>query len=135
MALPAKRSSRKKTLGREHLATNKTVLKAAGLYTIFALINGLSLFFITKTVYPQLPYDNALFVIGASSLAASASMLAIFAPSGLGVREGIQLVLFGLIMPKEFALAATVFARLWSIVIDFVFFGLSASLNRRRQPR
>lgn len=52
-------------------------------------------------------------------------MLAIFAPSGIGVREGIQLVLFSLIMPKELALAVTIITRLWSVGMDFVFFGLS----------
>ncbi len=63
--------------------------------------------------------------MGAASLAGAASMLAIFAPSGIGVREGIQLVLFSLIMPKELALAVTIITRLWSVGMDFVFFGLS----------
>ncbi|HSX15543.1 MAG TPA: hypothetical protein VLF40_02025, partial [Candidatus Saccharimonadales bacterium] len=102
-----------------------TVFQGATLYLADAIINGLSLFFIAKAVDPSLAYSNIIFAMGAGSLAGAASMLAIFAPSGLGVREGIQLVLFSLIMPKELALAVTIITRLWSVGVDFAFFGLS----------
>ena len=116
------------------------------MYLIDAMINGLSLFFIAKGVDPGLSYSNIVFAMGTASLAGAASMLAIFAPSGLGVREGIQLVLFSLIMPKELALAVTVITRLWSVGIDVAFFGLcrlaagksvsaaSTKLQHRPQP-
>jgi uncharacterized membrane protein YbhN (UPF0104 family) len=116
---------RKKSLPSEHLASGSTVLRGSSLYLVNACINGLSLFFIAKGIDPSLSYHNMLFAIGASSLAAAASMIAIFAPSGLGVREGIQLVLFSLIMPKDLAVAVTIATRLWSVGVDFIFFGLS----------
>lgn len=116
---------RHKTVANEHLATNQTLVKGASLYLADAIVNGLSLFFIAKGVYPSLPYSDIAFAMGAASLAGAASMLALFAPSGLGVREGIQLVLFSLIMPKELALAVTIITRLWSVGMDMVFFGLS----------
>jgi hypothetical protein len=116
---------RHKELPAEHLASNRTIVSGASLYLLDAAINGLSLFFIAKGIDPALPYSDILFAMGAASLAGAASMLAIFAPSGLGVREGIQLVLFSLIMPKELALAVTVATRLWSVGIDFVFLALS----------
>jgi len=122
---------RRKTLDPEHLATFQTVLWGTSLYLANAIVNGLSLFFIAKGVDPSLAYSNILFAMGAASLAGAASMLAIFAPSGLGVREGIQLVLFSLIMPKELALAVTIITRLWSVGIDFVFFGLSKLIAGR----
>ena len=116
---------RKKTIDPENRATNKTIAQGVSLYLADALINGLSLFFIAKAVDPSLAYSNIVFAMGAASLAGAVSMLAIFAPSGLGVREGIQLVLFSLIMPKEMALAVTIITRLWSVGVDFAFFGLS----------
>ena len=121
----AYRTLRHKELEAEHLASPATIMRGASLYLVDALINGLSLFFIAKAVDPSLAYSNIVFVMGAASLAGAASMLAVFAPGGLGVREGIQLVLFSLIMPKELALAITVASRLWSVGIDFAFFGLS----------
>lgn len=116
---------RHKDIESEHLATNQTILRGTSLYLVNSLINGTSLFFIAKGVDPSLAYHNITFAMGAASLAGAASMLAIFAPSGIGVREGIQLVLFSLIMPKELALAVTIITRLWSVGMDFVFFGLS----------
>lgn len=116
---------RRKELPAEHLATRQTIVNGTVLYLLNAVVNGLSLFFIAKGVDPALGYNNIAFAMGAASLAGAASMLAIFAPSGLGVREGIQLVLFALLMPKELALAVTIITRLWSVGIDFVFFGLS----------
>jgi len=122
---------RRKTLDPEHLATLQTMIWGTSLYLANAIVNGLSLFFIAKGVDPSLSYHNILFAMGAASLAGAASMLAVFAPSGLGVREGIQLVLFSLIMPRELALAVTVITRLWSVGIDFVFFGLSRLIAGR----
>lgn len=116
---------RRKSLDAENRATTGTIVQGASLYLADALINGLSLFFIAKAVDPSLAYSNLVFAMGAGSLAGAASMLAIFAPSGLGVREGIQLVLFSLIMPRELALAVTVVTRLWSVGIDFLFLGTS----------
>lgn len=126
----AYRILRKKMLADEHLATNKTVLTASALYVIYTVISGLSLFFIAKAVYPALAYHNLPFVVGVTSLAASVSMLALFAPSGLGVREGIQLILLDIIMPRELALVITVVSRLWSVVVDLTFFGISHILQK-----
>lgn len=122
---------KKKTLDKEHLANGKTILTGAGLYAIGAVISGISFFYMAKAVFPDLLYSDALFVIGTASLAGAVSMLAVFTPSGLGVREGIQLALLSLIMPTELALVVTVFTRLWSIVTDLLFFGL-ATLTRGR---
>ncbi|MGE5327866.1 MAG: lysylphosphatidylglycerol synthase domain-containing protein [Thiobacillus sp.] len=120
---------RGKELEKEHLADAKTILKGVALYSIGAIISGVGFFFMAKAVFPSLAYSNALFVIGAASLAGAVSMLAVFAPSGLGVREGIQLALLSLIMPTEYALVVTVFTRLWSIILDIIFFGMAALLN------
>jgi len=121
----AYRLVRGKAISAENLATRKTVFQGASLYLVDAVVNGLSLFFIAKAVDPSLAYSNIVFAMGAGSLAGAASMLAVFAPSGLGVREGIQLVLFSLIMPRELALAVTIITRLWGVGMDVAFFSLS----------
>jgi uncharacterized membrane protein YbhN (UPF0104 family) len=125
---------RKKNLEREHLASGKTIGKGASLYVVGALCNGLSLFFIAKAVDPSLSYHNLAFVMGAGNLAAAASMLAVFAPSGIGVREGIQLVLLSVIMPKELALLVVIMTRLWSVSMDFIFFALSKGISTIARP-
>ncbi|HEY4160673.1 MAG TPA: lysylphosphatidylglycerol synthase domain-containing protein [Candidatus Saccharimonadales bacterium] len=124
----AYRLVRRKPMEAGHLATNRTISYGGGLYLLSALANGLSLFFIAKAIDPALGYNNMIFATGAASLAGAASMLAVFAPSGLGVREGIQLVLFALIMPKELAVAVTVITRLWSVGSDVLFWGISRAV-------
>jgi uncharacterized membrane protein YbhN (UPF0104 family) len=116
---------RKKPISRDDLASHKTILQGALLYIVSALLSGTALFFIAKAVYPALGYDNLLFVLGVSNLAGALGMLAIFAPSGLGVREGILLSLLSLVMPPEFALLVTVVSRLWDVAMDGIFFSLT----------
>lgn len=121
---------KKKAFKKEYYINSKLVIRGTLLYLIWSFLGGISLFFIAKAVYPELGYDNLLFVMGVGNLAGALSMLAFFAPSGLGVREGIQLLLLSLIMPTEFALIITIFTRIWSIAIDFIFFTFTAATKR-----
>ncbi len=128
----AYRIFKRKTLSSEHYASSGTISIGAGMYAFGALINGLSLFFIAKAMYPELEYEQLSFVIGVGTLAGAVSMLAVFAPSGLGVREGIQLALLSIIMPTEIALIVTVSTRLLSIVCDGTFYGISYAIKQIR---
>lgn len=119
---------KKEKLADEHLVNTPTLLRGIAQYTFGAIISGFSLFFIAKAIYPELDYSNMIFVMGVGNLASAASMLAFFAPSGLGVREGIQLTLLSVIMPTELALLVTITTRLWGVVMDFVFFGIAKLL-------
>jgi hypothetical protein len=46
------------------------------------------------------------------------------------VREGMQMLLLPLVMPKELAFVVTVGARIWSTLIDLIFFGVAWSKKR-----
>jgi glycosyltransferase 2 family protein len=127
----AYRIFKRKAFPTEHMASSSTILKGAGLYVIGALVGGLSFFFIAKAAYVPLAYTDLLFVLGVSNLANATSMLAVFAPSGIGVREGIQVLLLSLIMPVEFALLIAVVTRLWSVTVDFLFFGMARATKGR----
>lgn len=119
----------------DNVVANQTILRGSLLYLLDAGLNGVSLFLIAKSIDPGLAYHNIVFVIGAASLATAASMLAVFAPAGIGVRESIQLVLFALIMPKDLALAVTIAMRLWSVGIDLLFFACSWLLGHASAKR
>lgn len=128
----AYRIVKRKEFPREHFVDTRLVVGGVGMYAIGVLFTGLSLFFIAKSVYPELPYESIFFVMGASCLASAASMIAIFAPGGIGVREGIQLVLLGLILPPSIALVITVIMRLWTLALDVLFFLLHARKHEMR---
>lgn len=120
---------RRKKFNPEHNANGKTILRGAVFYAIGGIVSGIALFFVAKAIYPELGYNNALFVMGVGNLAGAVGMLAIFAPSGIGVREGIQLTLLSLIMPTELALLVTIATRLWGVVMDFTFFIMAKMLS------
>jgi hypothetical protein len=61
----------------------------------------------------------------AFNLAGAVGILSIFAPSGLGVRESVQLLLLPLVMPAEVGLVVTIAARLWSIAVDVAFYAIT----------
>jgi uncharacterized membrane protein YbhN (UPF0104 family) len=124
MAL-AFRILRRPTLERENYASWRTILTATGQYVIGAFLSGASLFYIAAAIYPQLGYGNFFFVVAAGNLAGAVSMLIIFIPSGIGVREGVQLALLRVIMPGAIATAAVVLTRVWTILMDLLFFGIS----------
>jgi glycosyltransferase 2 family protein len=127
---------RKRSLDKEHLPGWEVVGRGAGLYAIGALFSGLSMAFIAFAVWPDLSWSSVPFIIGASNLASAVSMIAIFAPSGIGVREAILVALLSLVMPTELALIAAIVIRLWSVAIDFAFVGiarLQVLISRRRK--
>ncbi|WP_213814366.1 lysylphosphatidylglycerol synthase transmembrane domain-containing protein [Glaciihabitans sp. dw_435] len=123
---------RRGTFEREHHATWRTISSGAGLYLVGSIINGLSLFFIAKTVVPDLPYSTVFYVMGVGTLAGVAGMLIVFAPGGLGVREIVQAPLLGALMPAAVAAVVVVISRLWSVLMDLLFFAAAWSALRIR---
>lgn len=115
----------KKILATEHLASGRTIVLGTAAYAVSALLMGLSTFFVAKAIYPGLNYQYLLFVVGADNLSGVAGMLAIFVPSGIGVRDGIFLALLSIIMPTETAFVITVATRLLHVILDVLFFGLA----------
>lgn len=110
-----------------------TLLRGALLQTVAFVLTGTSYLLLAIAVHPALNASHYLFLVGTFTLAGAIGILAIFAPSGLGVREGVQLLLLPLVMPAEAALVLTIFARLWSVGVDAGFFALAALLRRAQR--
>ena len=123
---------RKQDLNREHLPDTKTIGRGILAFAVSSILSGLSFYFVAAAVDPSLGWDSLAFIIGASNLASALSMLAVFAPAGLGVREGIQLSMLLLVMNPEQALVATVLMRLWSIVMDALFAAMAWGWRKAR---
>lgn len=111
------------------------MLRGTAMFAVNSAVTGVSVFLVAKSVFPSLPVTEMIFVIAANSLASALSMIVVFAPGGIGVREALLVGLLSLIMPTEIALVAAVALRLWSVAVDFIFVGLTAVLSRRRSRR
>lgn len=108
----------------------RAVLRSFALYVMGALIAGSGYYFLAISLSSDITPDMYWFIVGALSLAGALGMAAIFVPSGLGVREGVQLVLLSLIVPREIALVITVASRLWSAAVDVIFYVSTEILGR-----
>lgn len=110
------------------------MLEAASLYVAGALITGASYYLVAISVYPDIPISDSLYVIGSASLASAISMLAVFAPGGLGVREGTLGLLLAAVMPGAIAVVVVIVLRVWSIAVDLLFYGVTWLSRPRGRP-
>ena len=111
-----------------------TTLEAIALYLVGALISGTSCLLVALSIYPDLPLNNALYLIGATSVASALSLLAVFAPGGLGVREATLVVLLAPVLPTAIAVVFVVLLRVWSIAVDLLFFVINWLLRGSHRP-
>ena len=72
--------------------------------------------------------NNFFYLTGATNLAGSLGILAVFAPSGLGVREGILTVFLSQLFTKEIVLVCVVLMRLTATITDILFFIVSKGI-------
>lgn len=107
---------------------------AAAYQLLSVVLSGVSYVLVARAVLPDLAWSAAGFIFATFAFAGAVGMLAVFAPSGLGVREGVQMVLLARIVSTEQALVLAALGRVWSTAIDLVFFAATRALaaGRRR---
>jgi hypothetical protein len=97
--------------------TYPQLLRYLGLYVVNWLLFGVALYVFIRSFYP-LEFSSILYLTGAFSFAGMMGIVAVFAPSGLGVREGILALFLGQVMPVPVALVVSVASRVWLTVIE-----------------
>ncbi len=121
---------RRKSIEAGDLPDWQAIVYGGLLYIAGTLITGISYFFVAQAVYAPLSWEDMVYVVGASSIASAVSLLAVFAPGGIGVREGIQVLFFSALMPVEVAVIVSVLMRLWSVLVDLLFFAVATGSLR-----
>ncbi len=114
--------------------SGRLVVRASALHAVGFVLSGASYALLTRAFTP-LDFPDAVFVVAVFNLAGAIGVLALIAPSGLGVREGVQLVFLPSVMLRAVALVVTVAARLWSTVIDVVFYFATVAHHRTATRR
>jgi uncharacterized membrane protein YbhN (UPF0104 family) len=128
----ALRLLRKNKLGSEDVPNYASLLKASLWALAATAVNGVSYFLLYLSMGQAASWDALILVVGATSLAGALGMLAIFAPSGIGVREAALVLFFLQFTSLEVAVLYAVYSRLWSIVADLLFLGFSEGAARVR---
>lgn len=107
------------------------MFKVVLLFVANWLVVGLGFYMLICSIYP-IPWDEMLYVGGIFGLSAIIGILAIFAPSGLGVREGIMIFGLTLIMPNEYAVIISIISRFWVTIAELILILVAFIVNKSR---
>jgi uncharacterized membrane protein YbhN (UPF0104 family) len=105
------------------------MLKLVFLFIINWSIVGIGFYILVCSIY-TIPLSQALYTAGVFALAAIIGILSLFAPSGIGVREGIIIIGLSLIMPSEYAVILSVISRLWSTIPELILAGIAFIITK-----
>jgi glycosyltransferase 2 family protein len=112
----------------------RTAFELLAFYALTWPLGGLALFFLLRSVGGDPELSSIPFLGGASAVGAIVAVLAIFAPSGLGVREASVYGLLLAVATAGVALGAIVLNRLAITVVEAVLL-LVGLLLLRRHPK
>jgi uncharacterized membrane protein YbhN (UPF0104 family) len=103
------------------------------LFIISWLVFGLGFYFFINSFYTY-SASYYLFTTGAFAIAGLIGFIAVFAPAGLGVREGVLVYTLSYIFPAAISAVISLISRLWMTVCELIlllFVFLISSLNNR----
>lgn len=100
------------------------MLKVVLLFILNWIILGIGFYMLICSIYP-IEVSLFLYTSGVFGLSIIIGILAIFAPSGMGIREGILIVGLSVIMPQEYAVIISVVSRLWMTISELAIIGIA----------
>jgi uncharacterized membrane protein YbhN (UPF0104 family) len=93
------------------------------------LVGGVGFYFFVDSVYPMAP-QYILFLTGALGISSTLGLIAVFAPSGLGVREGALVYLLSFMMATPVAVIISILTRIWLTLIEIGLIGMIYLLDK-----
>jgi uncharacterized membrane protein YbhN (UPF0104 family) len=100
------------------------------------VIGGVGFYLFVDSIYPVAP-QYILFLTGALAISSTLGLIAIFAPSGLGVREGALVYFLSYMMATPIAVVISILTRIWMTLIEIGLIGVVYLLRQlqRREKR
>jgi uncharacterized membrane protein YbhN (UPF0104 family) len=122
----------------EEMPRYGVMLKMVLEYFIMILVNGLGVYFIYDSIKP-VSFDYFMIITAVYYGASLIGLLALFAPGGIGVREGLIFIVLIEFIPKPVVIVGTIVTRLVTIIVEIVlaltFVILENKYSRRNQER
>jgi glycosyltransferase 2 family protein len=87
------------------------------------MVGGIGFYLFVESLF-SVPLSHLLFLTGALAFSSTLGLIAIFAPSGLGVREGALVYLLSYTMPVSVAVIISVLTRIWMTLIEIGLIGV-----------
>jgi hypothetical protein len=97
------------------------------------VIGGIGFYLFVDSVYPVTP-PYILFLTGALAISSTLGLIAIFAPSGLGVREGALVYILSFMMATPVAVILSILTRIWITLIEIGLIGMVYLIGRFYPP-
>jgi uncharacterized membrane protein YbhN (UPF0104 family) len=87
------------------------------------VVGGVGFYLFVDSVYPVAP-QYILFLTGALAISNTIGLVALFAPAGLGVREGALVYILSLVMVAPIAVIISILSRMWVTLIEIGLVGM-----------
>jgi uncharacterized membrane protein YbhN (UPF0104 family) len=97
-------------------------------------VGGVGFYFFVASVYPTAP-QYILFLTGALAISSTLGLIAVFAPSGLGVREGVLVYLLSFMMATPVAVVISIVTRIWMTLIEIGLIGVIYLLEQLQKQQ
>jgi glycosyltransferase 2 family protein len=99
------------------------VLWILGICVLAWSVGGIGFYLFVDSVFPVASKDF-VFLTGALAISSTLGLIALFAPSGLGVREGVLVYFLSILMPGSVAVILSILSRLWMTFIEIGLIGV-----------
>ncbi len=110
---------RKEPIPRNCFPTTKEFAFVLLYLVLNTIIGGYAFFLFVCSLIP-LPFSYVIGFIGISSIAHVSGFIAIFAPGGIGVKEGVLVLLLQYYLPTGVAALIAILSRIWMIAVDIL---------------
>jgi hypothetical protein len=100
----------------------RQIVRMLALYAAAFAVYGTGFYLLARSLTPY-PVGYLPLAAGAFTIGGIMGMVTIIAPAGLGVREGVTVLVLQLTMPLETAALISLASRVWATVVDLVVIG------------
>lgn len=109
-------------------STYSQMLIILGLFLVSWLVFGWAFYFFINSFF-QYSINSYFFTTGAFAIAGLIGFVALFAPAGIGVREGILIFILTFIFPAAIATLISLISRIWMTICELLLLGIVFSLT------
>jgi hypothetical protein len=95
-------------------------------------VGGIGFYLFVYSIHPVDP-NTLMFLAGALAGSSILGLVALFAPSGLGVREGALVYLLSFVIPGSVAVVISILSRIWVTIIEIGLAGMIYIISRTRK--
>ncbi len=109
----------KEKIPSEYFLNKKNLIKIFLLLSLVRFLNGFGFFLLLLSFY-NISWSFLMIIVGVYVIANVSGYLALFAPAGIGVKEGMLLLLLTRYLPEPIAIFISLFSRLWLTISDIL---------------